>query len=57
MDYKKAWENLKNCVEEALDEGKELGFDKATPINCNENGMYEAYTIVYEEIKNRENQK
>jgi hypothetical protein len=57
VDYKKAWEDLKAWVVGALEDGEALGFDKETPTNCNENGMYEAYTMVYEEIKNRENQK
>jgi hypothetical protein len=50
MDYKAAWEHLKDWVRDALDEGKERGFDKPSAPNKLENGMFEAYDNVKNEM-------
>jgi hypothetical protein len=58
MDYKEAWEHLKEWIEQALDEGKQRGFAKDFYLTqSKEVGMYHAYELVYIEIKRKENQK
>jgi hypothetical protein len=56
VDYKKAWERVKDWVQYALDEGKDRGFDKTIPygINEKEHAMYEAYNMVMQQMKNQE---
>ena len=51
-DYKKMWENLKQWMEEAMDEGHERGFDKGEVTF--ENGAFHAYHRVLEDMNRLE---
>jgi hypothetical protein len=41
MDYRKAWDEVRSRLVDALDEGRDNGYDEE--IATYENGMYEAY--------------
>lgn len=43
MNYEKAWKRLKESVEQAIEEGIVLGFNKDDGSNAKENGMYKTY--------------
>ena len=51
MDYKTMWENLKDFVDEALQQGKARGFDEADSAY---HGEYSIYELVDEVMENNE---
>lgn len=55
MDYRKAWDEVKSNLEEAIAEGYNNGYDDTESVT-RESGMYEAYKRVYDNMVELEGQ-
>jgi hypothetical protein len=52
MDYRKAWDEVKTRIEEALEEGQFNGYDKGDETYYA--GMYEAYKRIFDDMVEKE---